>query len=167
MPLYRGSTKIGELYIGSTKIGEGWMWDGTQWVQVYSSITFTPTGMTKSGSQAFSTTAVQVTGFSADTGTYPGSVVTGGSTLVVQGGKVGATIAASVVGDGSSPSRQFLASLRLNGSEIASATGGNQSTLTPSTTADVADGDEITLWVQRTTGSGNASVGSGTWVRCT
>ena len=37
MPLYIGGTKLGELYIGSTKIGEGWMWDGSQWVQVYAS----------------------------------------------------------------------------------------------------------------------------------
>ncbi|WP_395704711.1 hypothetical protein [Rhodococcus ruber] len=127
---------------------------------------FTPTGMTKSGSQTFVNSEIQVSGFSADTSSFPGSVVQSGTTLVVQGGKADATVAASAVGDGSSSSRQFWASLRLNGAEVASAQGSNTSTLSLAATVDVVDGDLITLHVVRTSGSGNASIGSGTWVRC-
>lgn len=37
MPIYSGPQRIEELHALGVKIGEGWVWNGTQWTQVYSS----------------------------------------------------------------------------------------------------------------------------------
>lgn len=158
-----GVAAIAKVALGTVEIAKISLGDTLVW----QAVTFLASGMTKSGSTTFLNTETIVNGFAADTGSYPGSEVVGGTTLLVRGAKAGATVAASVVGDGSSPSRQFRASLRLNGTEIASASGSNTSTLSLSAQADVVESDQITLFVWRTSGSGFASVGTGTWVRVT
>jgi hypothetical protein len=60
-------------------------------------LTFQPSGMTKNSTQAWATSStwVQITSWSANTGTYPGSTVTS-SRLDVQGSKTNADLAAAV-----------------------------------------------------------------------
>lgn len=109
-------------------------------------ITFAPSGMTKSGTQAFSTAWAQVNGWTADAATYPGSTVSNNA-LVAQGAKAGATIAASITYGNSSTNFNRQIRLKLNGTVIATSPGSTaySGTLTASATRDVVAGDKVTL----------------------
>lgn len=74
---------------------------------VTSVATFEPSGMTKNGTQAWATSAtwVQITSWTANTVTYPGSSITS-HRLVVQGTKTSATISAAVPYTGGQVGRQ-------------------------------------------------------------
>jgi hypothetical protein len=53
MPLQVGGQAIAAIHYGSTPIAEGWIWDGAQWVPVFSTaVAFADSGMDKSGSYA-------------------------------------------------------------------------------------------------------------------
>lgn len=78
MPIFNGSTPISELYVGSVEVGEGWVWDGSQWVQVYSGAPeFVQMGMDKSGQLALvRNVRTMITGWSVRAG-YPDTVIDG------------------------------------------------------------------------------------------
>lgn len=95
MPIYSGNQKIKDLYIGGQKIKEAWTMVSGVLTKVYSSVTFLPMGMKKSGTATVpQNVAALVTGWSADAA-YPGTVVTANK-LVSSGPKSGATITASM-----------------------------------------------------------------------
>lgn len=127
-----GTTNIAKVSLGSTEI-----WAAAE---------FTPSGMTKSGTQAFTTAWAQVNGWSADTANYPGSTVSNNA-LVAQGAKAGATIAASVTYGNSYTNFNRQIRLKLNGAVIATSPGSTaySGTLTASATRDVVAGDKVTL----------------------
>src|SRR5690606_34085227 len=86
MPIYSGSTKVENLYIGGTKVGEGWIWDGSQWVQVYSaSVPFVPAGIDKNGNQTISiNTWTRLTNWSVRSG-FPDTVIVDHGIMVPAG----------------------------------------------------------------------------------
>lgn len=105
-------------------------------------VTFTPTGMDKNASAHSNITSrVKVTGWDATTGTYPGSIVTNNS-LIVVGSKLGASITATI------PVTSFFGItlyLMHGGVQVDSDSRSNNGTLTLTATRDVVDGDEIYL----------------------
>lgn len=113
--------------------------DGLEWFQ--------PSGMNKNGStfDVNSSTPTTITGWVPTTGTYPGSTVSGNA-LVANGSKTGATISASITWSSNAFDLQRTVRLLLNGVQIASAgpTTGT-STMTMSTTANVQNGDLVTV----------------------
>lgn len=152
MPIYMGSTKVEDLHIGGTKVGEGWIWDGTGWVQVYSSVPpFTPSGMTKDGVfSAFSTSFVPVTDWAADAG----SVISSNG-LVSGGAKEDAKISASLLVDANSGGVTCHAELRIGSTVIASGSGTAPWTaqnppaeLNLEATRTVAEGEVVQLYVR-------------------
>lgn len=105
---------------------------------------FAPSGMTKSGSaQALTTSYAVITSWTADTGTYPGSTLSGNGVLV-QGSKSGATVAASLVLTGGF-SYTVTCRILINGSVAATGSGTSGTPATVSTSATVANGDVVTV----------------------
>ena len=109
-------------------------------------ITFAPSGMTKSGTQSFTTSWALLAGWSANTGTYPGSTVVNNA-LQVQGSKADATIAVSLP-----YSSTFMlnrrARIKVNGTVVATSAAftAPSGTITVSATnVTVADGDDIAI----------------------
>ncbi|WP_395704997.1 hypothetical protein [Rhodococcus ruber] len=126
---------------------------------VAEAVTFTPSGMTKTGTQSFTTAWAPLNGWTADTGTYPGSTVVSNA-LQVQGGKPDATISVSLPYS-STFTQNRRARIKLNGTVIATsgAFTANSGTITVSATGvAVADGDDITIDViMETYASGSIS----------
>lgn len=127
----------------------------------YGLTNFVSSGMNKTGTQSFTTSWALLAGWTADTTTYPGSVVTSNA-LQSNGATTGATISVSLPYSSSfSYGRQ--ARIKLNGTVIATsaqftATSG---TITVSATdVTLADGDDITVEViMNTFASGSISAG--------
>ncbi|NCL75702.1 hypothetical protein [Rhodococcus sp. YH1] len=128
---------------------------------VWQAVTFLPSGMTKNGTQNFTTSWALLTGWTANTGTYPGSTVVSNA-LQAQGGKTGATISVSLPYTGSF-TNPHTARILLNGAVIATGTpnGAASGTMT-ATASDVtlADGDDVTVEVMVDTyADGSVSAG--------
>ncbi|WP_157119808.1 hypothetical protein [Nocardia xishanensis] len=89
-------------------------------------VTFSPSGMTKNGTQtwAVNSTWTTITSWTANTGTYPGSSVDGSHRLVVQGSKSNATVAAQVPFTGSFGGTHQIRVVDQNGTVIGSAGSG-------------------------------------------
>lgn len=149
MPIYMGSTKVENLHIGGTKVGEGWIWDGTQWVQVYSSASF-PVGMTKAAPEfdPKSSSFQLVPGWTPDSG----STVTGDG-LLIPGDKVNAQVAAEIQWRSTtSGGSRLRAELRIGATVVASGdmlsyTSSGTVTLTLSAVRDVTAGEIVRLYV--------------------
>ncbi len=128
---------------------------------------FAPSGMTKSGSaQALTTSYAVITSWTADTITYPGSTLSGNGVLV-QGGKSGATVAASLVLSGGF---SYTATCRIliNGVVVATGSGTSGTPATVSTTAAVANGDVVTVEaIYSGVSAPSVATGSSTFVRIT
>lgn len=117
-------------------------------VPVVQAINFTPSGMTKNGSQTIPTnTLTQVTGWTPDAG----STVTSDA-LVVNGSKTDAHFEGAVL-FGSNVNRQYTAEVR-RGAEVlftTTVTGGAGGTMTitiPPTLISVTGTDQLTLWAK-------------------
>ena len=121
---------------------------------------FLPSGMTKNGSFTLATSYSTVTSWTADTTNYPGSTVSSDG-LVVQGGKSGASVNASLVVSNSNPAG-VNATLRLilngnTGSPLATGSAVSvpafgSTTVTVSATANLSNADVVT--VQALAGAG-------------
>lgn len=124
-------------------------------------VLFAPSGMTKNGTQPFTTSWAQLNGWTANTGTYPGSTVVNNA-LQVQGSKPDATIAVSLPYS-STFSNNRRARIKVNGTVVATSAGftANSGTITVTATGvAVADGDDITIEViMETYASGSISSG--------
>lgn len=143
---------------------------------------FLPSGMTKNGSQSINSTSyTDVTGWTADTATYPGSTVDSNLAIVVQGGKSDATLTANVPfsgGSGTGGSRGVQVQiLKWNGStwdvvvEGAAVLDANSGTATASIEGQtVSDGDLFKVQVKKYNtylGDPSVSSGSSTYLRVT
>lgn len=128
---------------------------------------FAPSGMTKSGSaQALTGSYATITTWTADTTNYPGSTVSSNG-VVAQGGKSGATVAASLDLTGGF---SYSASVRIlvNGSIVATGSSTGGTPMTVSTTTTITSGDVVTVQ-GISSGVSNPSVATGanSWVRIT
>lgn len=136
--------KVSGLGLGSIKkvsgLGLGLIWSS-----------FMPSGMVRSGggTGALTTSYVVVNAFVADTTNYPGSVVTGGTTLVSQGSKTGATVSASLPLTGG---YQYSANIQIKVNGTVAVVGA-ATTTTPATASvvmDIPDGAQITIEAKST-----------------
>ncbi|MFC3963501.1 hypothetical protein [Nocardia jiangsuensis] len=111
---------------------------------------FSASGMNKNGAQAGPNTMnawIELTGWTADTGAYPGSTVTTNKSLVSQGSKVAAVVSGSV----SWTSNAFTpaaVSMRLKLNDIVIATGTVANPATASATVTVANGDRVSVEIK-------------------
>lgn len=128
-------------------------------IRPYSS--FAPSGMTKNGTQNFTTSWAKAINWTANTGTYPGSTVVN-NYLQVQGGKSDATITVSLPYTGSFAYTRNARILH-NDQVIATGAGWTTTSGTLSVTAtnvSVADGDDISVEIiMNTFASGSISNG--------
>lgn len=128
---------------------------------VVEAVHFTPSGMTKTGTQSFTTSYAQAINWAANTGTHPGSTVVSNA-LQVQGGKPDATIAVSLPYS-SSFGYNRRAQIKVNGTVVATSAAFTATSGTITVTATnvaVADGDDITVWIiMETYASGSISAG--------
>lgn len=134
---------------------------------VWQAVTFLPSGMTKNGTQNFTTSWALLTGWTADTANYPGSTVVSNA-LQVQGGKTDATISVSLPFTGSF-TQGHIARIKLNGAVIATGPSNGASSGTMTATASnvtLADGDDVTVEVMVDTYA-NGSVSAGGTVTIT
>ncbi|OZF41932.1 hypothetical protein [Rhodococcus sp. 14-2470-1a] len=62
MPLSVDGRKIGGVHVGAQAIGEGWVWDGSSWSQVFSSVPpeVSPMGMWLTETATFTTTITKL-----------------------------------------------------------------------------------------------------------
>lgn len=128
---------------------------------------FQPSGMTKSGTQSFTTSWAKLLGWTADTGNYPGSTVVDNS-LDVQGAKPNATITVSLPYTGSF-TNPHTARILVNGVVVATgAAVSTQSGTMTATATSVAlmDTDKVSVEVMVGTYA-NGSVSDGGYVRIT
>ncbi|QLY30825.1 hypothetical protein [Nocardia huaxiensis] len=131
---------------------------------------FLASGMTKNGTRKMTAAMTEVPDWTADTAGYPGSVLVGNA-LKVQGAKAGASLVANVTfaGGSSNPSQQ--AQLMVNGVQVATSgpVSGTSGVLIISGTADLKDGDLITVQAQCTASfsgwESTIQAGTGTFVR--
>ncbi|MEV6341327.1 hypothetical protein AB0M12_42235 [Nocardia vinacea] len=135
---------------------------------------FSPSGMTKNGSFATTTSFADITGWNADTSTYPGSSVTSNTSLVVQGAKTGATLTANIpFGSGTYTfGTGTQVRILLNGTVVGTGTAVQASSGTATCTVTgqtVANGDLVKVQILASGYSGQPSVttGTGTYVRVT
>lgn len=139
-------------------------------------VDFTPSGMTKNGTFGLGSSYVQMTGWLANTTSYPGSTVSSND-LVVQSSGAGKTIEASIIWTSTSSSftRSVTMRLKLNGTVIATGAtatvpGGIGNTVTATVTATgvtVVAGDLIRLEATgvNTTNQPNANTSTSSYVR--
>lgn len=113
-----------------------------------------PSGMNKSGTANVAASWAQVTGWTADTTTYPGSTVTSNA-LNSQGSKSSASISCSIAWSAGSFGNTVAVRVKQNGTVIATGSGSTSSPSTASATVNVGGGDTFTIEMQDT--SGNAS----------
>ncbi|MGQ4601602.1 hypothetical protein [Nocardia sp. R6R-6] len=102
--------------------------------------------MTKNGTQSTSGSWTQITGWTADTGSYPGSTVSSNA-LVCQGGKASAVVSASVAWTAGAFGNSIQVRLKQNGTVIATGTTATVSPSTASATVTVGNGDLVTVEV--------------------
>lgn len=131
------------------------VWNGSAFVKVWPS--FVRQRINKSGSWAISTGGLaQVTGWASD-GTYPAAIH---ADALVVAGSAHVTVTVSV-----QRTFNFVSStveLRRNGTAIQSGSfSGESGTLT--WTGDIADGDQLTVWASRSSGT-SVSVLAGTYI---
>lgn len=144
---------------------------GTLYAPNVQGINFTPSGMTKSGTFATSSssTPVQVTGWGSDP-TYPGSTVT--SNALVASGTKTATVEAAVVFTRQYFNQTYKVEVRRGATVVASQTvvapantGTYAVSITPTDIA-VTSGDQLTVWAS-VTGFNNTVIEAGTFIRLT
>ncbi|MFI9506943.1 hypothetical protein [Nocardia sp. NPDC052566] len=140
-------------------------------------LAFVPSGMTKNGTQAMPTDWAQITGWTADVGNYPGSVVVppNNSGLKALGTKQPASIAAAVKFTGASEGWGGVTTLRVrvrvNSTVVAASDpiNGPDGTLLLNTPANIAEGDVVTVECMATVQSGGQagtiSSGATTYLR--
>ncbi len=168
MAVSSATTTVAKIALGTTEVAKVSL--GT--TEVWTSATFAPSGMTKSGSFQIPASFTTVTGWTADTTNYPGSTVSSNG-LVAQASKTGATLAANLpysggyAGGGNKQAR-----LLVNGVVVATGpanTSKTSGTMTVSTTYDIVAGDVVTVQVDTSYGlaEGNVAAGTNTWVRIT
>lgn len=140
-------------------------------VPVVQAINFTPSGMTKSGTFATSSssTPVQVTGWGSDPA-YPGSTVT--SNALVASGTKTATVEATVVFTRQYFNQTYKVEVRRGAIVVAfqtvvapANTGTYAVSITPTDIA-VTSGDQLTVWAS-VTGFNNTVIEAGTFIRLT
>ncbi|MFC9966351.1 hypothetical protein ACFVH4_19150 [Nocardia ignorata] len=135
---------------------------------------FLPSGMTKNGNQALTTTFAKVLAWTADTSNYPGSSIASDG-LVVQSTRTGVTVAANIVmTNASAGATNGFIQVKVGATVVASAgpisvPGFNgTATLTCSGPADVLAGDNITLEARiAVANSVSVTGGVNSWVRVT
>ncbi|MGS2807381.1 hypothetical protein [Nocardia sp. MW-W600-9] len=132
-----------------------------------------PSGMTKNGTSPMgaANTWTTVPGWTADTTTYPGSVVSGDG-LRPQSSHGGAQLSAAVVFAGGTMSGNYQARLLVTGTVVATGAvvTGTSGTMTVTGAASVSTGDTVTLEVfssVQSTWQATVSGGAGTYVRIT
>lgn len=142
-----GSTEVLKISIGETI--------------VWQAVTFLPSGMTKLGTQAFTTAWAPLNIWIADTANYPGSTVVSNA-LQVQGSKPDATISVSLPYTGSFMLNRR-ARIKVNGTVIATSAAFTALSGTITVTANnvnLADGDDITIEaIMETYAEGSISAG--------
>ncbi|MGF0289853.1 hypothetical protein ACQR3X_25570 [Rhodococcus ruber] len=135
---------------------------------VWQSTSFAPSGMTKSGTQTFTSAGawMLVTGWSADTTNYPGSTVVSNG-LDVQGAKGAATVSVSLPYTGSFTNAHTARILK-NGTVVATGTPVSTAngTMTASWSGAVVDTDVFTVEAKLDTYA-NGSVSAGGYIRIT
>lgn len=124
---------------------------------------FLPSGMTKNGTQAVGAGFADITSWTADAATYPGSTVDSNTSLVAQSSKASATLTASITVTGSGSSFNYAVRILVNGVVVATGSNvaGNGGTITVpcSTTAAINAGDLVKVQI---TGPGSfGTVASG------
>lgn len=150
MPIYMGSTKVENLHIGGTKVGEGWIWNGTEWVQVYSSVPpFTPAGMNKNGTFSIPSrnTRTHVTGWVPRPG-FPDTVIDSNCLRMAGSGTVEATAFIEFQGSGASSRELWIVR---NGVDVAHSPLGSVQSGSAVGTFEVQDGDLV--WMEASTSS--------------
>lgn len=168
MAVSSAATEVAKIALGSTEVAKVSLGS----TEVWTSATFAPSGMTKSGSFQIPASFTTVTGWTADTTTYPGSTVSGNG-IVAQGSKTGATLAANLpYSGGNYGGGNKQARLLVNGVVVATgtaSTGKISGTMTVSTTYDIAVGDVVTVQVDTSYAlpEGAVAAGTNTWVRIT
>ncbi|WP_143861457.1 hypothetical protein [Nocardia amikacinitolerans] len=126
---------------------------------------FTPSGMTKSGTEPWANGSIwtTITSWTPNTGTYPGSSVTSDG-LNVQGTKTGATIAASVSFTGALGGTHTIRLIDQANNVIATGTGIGGTSGTCTVTANSVDLTSITnvrVQMHSTAGSSSGTVSAG------
>lgn len=157
MPIYSGGTKLGPLAIGGVTIGEGWIWDGTEWVQVYSSVPpFTPAGMNKNGTFSIpsSYTRTHVTGWVPRPG-FPDTVIDNSRLRMAGAGTVEATAFIEFQGSGASSRELWIVR---NGIDVAHSPLGSVQSGSAVGTFEVQDGDLV--WMEARTSSTSVQRGN-------
>lgn len=135
-----GATAVAKVAIGATEVLKVSVGDAVVW----QAVTFVPSGMTKAGAQALTTSWALLTGWTPDAGS---TVVS--NALQVNGAKATATISVSLPYSGSF-SYPRTARLLLNGVVIATSPSNSAASGTLSFSAtgvDVRDGDDVTVEV--------------------
>lgn len=137
-------------------------------------MTFTPSGMNKSGSYTMTTSYAEVTTWTADTGTYPGSSLSGNG-LVAQGSTSNATVTAQIAVQlpGNSQTQNVDIQFYKNGSLIGTAPASPVACPVSTTTnvlgtltgVSLAQGDVITIRTKKTNSFSATVVATNTWVR--
>lgn len=137
--------------------------------------TFLPSGMNKNGSFTLATSYSTVTAWTADTTNYPGSTVSSDG-LVVQGGKSGASVNASLQVSNSNPAA-VNATLRLilngnTGSPLATGSAVSvpafgSATVTVSTTATLSNADVVTVQALAAAGGLSTTTNANSFVHIT
>ncbi|MFI6368939.1 hypothetical protein ACIBG0_40210 [Nocardia sp. NPDC050630] len=137
-------------------------------------LAFRPSGMTKNGAQATTTSFADITGWTADTGTYPGSSVNSNTSLVAQAAKTGATLTANIPFSGGTYTFGTGTQVRIlvNGTVVGTGTAVQASSGTATCTVTgqtIASGDLVKVQILASGYSGQPSVttGAGTYVRIT
>ncbi|PXX65380.1 hypothetical protein DFR70_104444 [Nocardia tenerifensis] len=132
---------------------------------------FVPSGMIKNGTQLgpnSTNTWRQLVGWTANTTTYPGSVVTTDA-LICRGSKANATISASIQWSGYFHNS---ISVRIKKNDVVIATGSEATPAVAGATVSVADGDRITVEISDSSNLNSSQVatvaaGANTYVRIT
>lgn len=123
---------------------------------------FIPSRMNKNGTATVSTSFAAVSGWTADTGTYPGSSVSGGNALVVQQAGSG-TITVSATWNIGIGTTVFSVNITVNGVVMATASSGTAASGTTGTTysGSFALSDLIRLEAKSTNASFTANLTAG------
>ncbi|MEV6773895.1 hypothetical protein AB0N05_35195 [Nocardia sp. NPDC051030] len=168
-----GAARLGAAGSAAATTGGPGPFTGAGTLSATSQQGFKPSGMTKNGTQQTPSTQnawAPILGWTANTATYPGSVVASNA-LVSQGDKASVTVAAGVAWTASMFGNVIQVCIKKNGTVIATSTAASTSPATVSATLAVANGEQITVEVCDTGSYANypatITAGSTTYVRIT
>lgn len=171
MAISHATTAIAHVSLGTTQFAKISLGDTTLWAS------FTPSGMNKSGSYTMTTSYAEVPSWTADTGTYPGSSLSGNG-LVVQSTISNATVTAQIAVQlpGNSQTQNVDIQFYKNGSSllgtapaspVACPVSATTNVLGSLTNVSLAQGDVITIRTKKSNSFAATVVATNSWVRIT